>query len=318
MTIRPLAIIVLTVCIAAPLAAQSGRPWIPAKTPDGQPDLQGIWTNPTITPFERPRELAGKEFLTEKEVKELEARAADNRVDRPPQPGDVGAYNQFWFDSGTTIVKSRRTSLVIDPPDGRVPVKSEAEARRDYDLAHVGDSYEHMSLWDRCITRGIPGGMFPAGYNNAYRIVQIPGYVIMFYEMIHSARIIPLDGRPHLSAGVKLWDGDPRGHWEGNTLVVDTTNYNNKGWIATSAATGRIKGITQSEALHVVERFTRVDADTINYEVTIDDPKVYTRPWKVAIPLGRDPNYQIFEYACHEGNEAVGNILRGGRAAEKP
>jgi len=318
MKLRPLALTLLTVCIAAPLAAQSARPWAPPKTPDGQPDLQGVWTNPTITPFERPRELAGKEFLTEKEVKDLEARAAGNRVDRPPQPGDVGAYNQFWFDSGTAVVKSRRTSLVIDPPDGRVPVKPEAEAKRDYDLAHVSDSYEHMSLWDRCITRGIPGGMFPAGYNNAYRIVQIPGYVIIFYEMIHNARIIPLDGRPHLSAGVRLWDGDPRGHWEGNTLVVDTTNYNNKGWIATSAATARIKGIPQSEALHVVERFTRVDAETINYEVTIDDPNVYTRPWKVAIPLNREANYQIFEYACHEGNEAVGNILRAGRAAEKP
>jgi len=135
--------------------------------------------------------------------------------------------------------------------------------------------------------------------------------------MIHNARIIPLDGKPHTSSGVKLWDGDPRGHWEGNTLVVDTTNYNNKGWIATSAATGRIKGIPQSEALHVVERFTRVDADTINYEVTIDDPNIYTRPWKVAIPLNRESNYQIFEYACHEGNEAVTNVLRGGRAAEK-
>ena len=318
MKLHLLGITVLTMFITAPLAAQSAKPWTPPKTPDGQPDLQGVWTNPTITPFERPRELGGKEFLTEKEVKELEARAASNRVDRPPQPGDVGAYNQFWFDSGSSVVKSRRTSLVIDPPDGRAPVKPEAEAKRDYDLAHLADSYEHMSLWDRCITRGVPGGMFPAGYNNAYRIVQIPGYFIILYEMIHNARIIPLDGRPHLSSGVKLWDGDPRGHWEGSTLVVDTTNYNNKGWIATSAATGRIKGIGQSEGLHVVERFTRVDADTINYEVTIDDPNIYTGPWKVAIPLNRESNYQIFEYACHEGNEAVGNILRGGRAAEKP
>jgi len=317
MKLRLLVITVLIAFIEAPLAAQVAKPWTPAKTPDGQPDLQGVWTNPTITPFERPRELAGKEFLTEKEVKDLEARAAGNRVDRPPEPGDVGAYNQFWFDSGTSVVKSRRTSLVVDPPDGRVPVKPEAEARRDYDLAHVADSYQYMSLWDRCITRGIPGGMFPAGYNNAYRIVQIPGYVIIFYEMIHNARIIPLDGKPHISSGVKLWDGDPRGHWEGNTLVVDTTNYNNKGWIATSAATGRIKGIPQSEALHVVERFTRVDAETINYEVTVDDPNIYTRPWKVAIPLSRESNYKIFEYACHEGNEAVANILRGGRAAEK-
>ena len=304
--------------ITAPLGAQTAKPWTPAHTPDGQPDLQGTWTNPTITPFERPPQLAGKEFLTEKEVKELESRAADNRVDRPPQPGDVGAYNQFWFDSGTNVVKSRRTSLVVDPPDGKVPVKPAAEAHRDYALAHIEDSYEYMSIWDRCITRGIPGAMFPAGYNNAYRIVQIPGYVIIFYEMIHNARIIPLDGKPHLNSRVKLWDGDPRGRWEGNTLVVDTTNYNSKGWIATSAATGRIKGIPQSEALHVVERFTRVDTDTINYEVTIDDPNTYTRPWKVAIPLSRDPNYQIFEYACQEGNHAVENILRGGRAAEKP
>jgi hypothetical protein len=304
--------------ITVTLSAQSAKPWNISHTPDGQPDIQGVWTNPTITPFERPPQFAGKEFLTEKEVKELESRAADNRVDRAPQQGDVGSYNQFWFDSGTAVVKSRRTSLVIDPPDGLVPVKPEAEAKRDYDLKHIEDSYEHMSVWDRCITRGIPGAMFPAGYNNAYRIVQIPGYVIIFYEMIHNARMIPIDGRPHLPANVKLWDGDPRGHWEGNTLVVDTTNYNSKGWIGTSAATGRIKGIPQSEALHVVERFTRIDQDTINYEVTINDPNVYTKPWKVAIPLNREPNYQIFEYACQEGNHAVENVLRGGRATDKP
>ena len=318
MKLRLLMFIAVLLFVAATLVAQSPKPWTPARTPDGKPDLQGTWTNPTITPFERPRELAGKEFLTEKEAKDLEARAAGTRVDRPPQPGDVGAYNQFWFDSGTNVVKTRRTSLVIDPPDGRVPVKPEAEAKRDYDLAHLEDSYEYMSLWDRCITRGIPGAMFPAGYNNAYRIVQIPGYVIIFYEMIHNARVIPLVGKPHLPSNVKLWDGDPRGHWDGNTLVVDTTNYNSKGWIATSAASGRIKGIPQSEALHVIERFTRVDQDTINYEVTINDPNIYTRPWKVAIPLSRDSNYQIFEYACQEGNHAIENILRGGRTAEKP
>ncbi len=300
-----------------PLSAQSPRPWALGHTPDGQPDLQGTWTNPTITPFERPSEFADKPFLTEKEVRELEARSAGNRVDRAPAAGDVGNYNQFWFDSGSSVVKSRRTSLVIDPPDGRVPVKPEAEARRDYNAAHITDSYEYMSLWDRCITRGIPGGMFPAGYNNAYQIVQIPGYVVIQYEMIHNARIIPLDGRPHLPSNVKLWDGDSRGHWDGNTLVVDTTNYNSKGWIATNAASGRMKGIPQSEALHVVERFTRVDRDTINYEVSINDPNVYTSPWKVSIPLNRDPEYKIFEYACQEGNHAVENILSGGRAAEK-
>jgi hypothetical protein len=156
--------------------------------------------------------------------------------------------------------------------------------------------------------------MFPAGYNNAYQIVQIPGYVVLLYEMIHEARVIPVDGRPHISQNIRQWNGDSVGHWEGNTLVVDTTNYNGKGWIATSAATGRIKGIHQSRRLHVVERFTRVGEDTIQYEVTIDDPAVYTRPWKVAVPLERDPNYQIFEYACHEGNHAVENVLSAGRA----
>jgi len=302
---------------ATPLSGQSSKAYTQRHTPDGQPDLQGVWTNPTITPFERPVELADKQFLTEKEVAELESRAADNRLDRPPIAGDVGNYNQFWFDSGTKVVSTRRTSLVVEPRDGRVPVKPGAEAKRDYNLAHNADSYEYMSVWDRCITRGVPGGMFPAGYNNAYQILQIPGYVVLLYEMIHEARIIPLDGRPHLAPGVRQWNGDSRGRWDGSTLVVDTTNYNGKGWIATSAATGRIKGIPQSEALHVVERFTRVDADTINYEVTVEDPNVYARPWKVAIPLVRDASYQIFEYACHEGNQAVENVLRGGRALDK-
>jgi len=296
--------------------SSASKAWTAPRTANGQPDLQGIWTNPTITPFERPAELAGKEFLTEKEAAELEGRAAGTRVDRPPGKGDTGSYNQFWFDSGTKVVKTRRTSLVVDPPDGKVPVKPEAEAKRDYNLAHNADSYEYMSLWDRCITRGIPGGMFPAGYNNAYQIVQTPGYVTILYEMIHEARAIPLGSRPHLPSNVRLWNGDPVGHWEGETLVVDTTNFNGKGWIATNASAGRIKGIPQSEAMHLVERFTRVDRDTINYEVTIDDPNVYTRPWKVAVPLTRDPAYRIYEYACHEGNTAVQNILRGGRALD--
>jgi len=280
-------------------------------------DLQGVWTNATITPFERPPELGTKEFYTEDEIRAQETKAAATNVDRKPEAGDVGNYNRFWFDSGTTAVKTHRTSLVIEPKNGRVPLKPEAEAKRDYNAAHNSDSWEYMSVWDRCITRGVPAGMFPAGYNNAYQIQQIPGYVVILYEMIHEARIIPIDGSPHLPASIKLWNGDSRGRWEGNTLVVDTTNYNDKGWIATSASTGRIKGIPQSESLHVVERFTRVDRDTINYEVTIDDPKYFSQPWKVAVPLTRDPEYRIFEYACHEGNHAVENVLSGGRAAEK-
>jgi len=255
--------------------------------------------------------------LTPQEAAELEKQAALNRVDRPPKPGDVGNYNQVWFDSGTNVVSSRQTSLVVEPPDGKVPVRPSAEAKRDFDLAHSAESYEYMSVWDRCITRGVPGGLFPAGYNNAHEIVQSPGYVMIFSEMIHEARIIPLDGRPHLPADVRQWNGDSRGHWEHNTLVVDTTNFNGKGWISTSAAGLRIKGIPQSKALHLVERFTRVSADTINYELTVEDPEVYTKPWKVAMPLTREENYRIYEYACHEGNEAVANILRGGRAVDE-
>src|SRR5438309_5097395 len=311
-----------SVCLAiavmslAPVAGQAQRAavkktaWTPGRTPDGQPGLQGVWTGATITPFERPRELAGKPVLTEDEAAQLEQRAAENRVDKPPAPGDVGAYNQVWFDAGTKVVKTRQTSLVVDPPDGRVPLTPAAEAKRDYNLAHNSDSYENMSVWDRCITRGVPGGMFPAGYNNAYQILQTPGYVVILSEMIHEARVIPVDGRPHLPQSVRQWNGDSRGHWEGNTLVVDTTNYNGKGMTATSGAAARIKGIHESEALHVVERFKRVDANTISYEVTVDDPNVYSAPWKVSLRLTKDANYLIYEYACHEGNYAMEGILR--------
>ena len=308
-------IIVLAVLISA-VSAQAKKTWAPPHTIDGQPDLQGVWTNATITPFERPAQLAGKAYLTEQEAAELEKQSAKSKVDRPPAAGDVGNYNQVWFDAGTKVVGTRQTSLVMEPANGLVPVKPAAEAKRDYDLAHISDSYEHMSVWDRCITRGVPGRMFPAGYNNAYQIVQSPGNIVIMSEMIHDARVIPLDGRAHAPKEVRAWDGDSRGHWEGSTLVVDTTNYNGKGWIATSAATGRIKGIPQSEALHVVERFTRIAEGTIQYEVTIDDPNVYTQPWKVVIPLTRDPEYVLYEYACQEGNQAVENILRGGRAKD--
>ncbi len=299
----------------AAMATSSGKTWS-KRTPDGQPDIQGIWSNATITPFERPVALGNKAFLTEEEAAKAEQRAADNRHDRAPRPGEVGDYNNLWLDSGTQVVKTRQTSLVVDPPDGRVPLTPAAEARRDYNHAHEGDSYVYMSVWDRCITRGVPAGMFPAGYNNAYQIIQTPGQVVIISEMIHDVRVVPIDGGPHPAANVRMWDGDSRGHWEGNTLVVDTTNFNDKGWIATSAATGRVKGIMQTEATHVVERFRRTDADTLSYEVTIEDPNMYTRSWKVAIPFFRDDDYRMYEYACHEGNEAPVLILGGGRAQE--
>jgi hypothetical protein len=293
------------------------RIWTPTRTPDGQPDFQGVWTNATLTPFERQAEFAGKATLTEQEAAAIEKRASENRVDRPPPQGDTGSYNQVFFDSGTTWLPTRQTSLVVEQPDGRVPIKPAAEAQRDYDLAHVADAPEHQTDWERCITRGVPAGMFPAGYDNAYQILQTPGYVVIFSEMIHEARVIPLDGRPHLPKGVRQWNGDSVGHWEGGTLVVDTTNYNGKGMIATAATTGRVRGVHESEALHVVERFKRVDADTISYEVIVDDPNMFTAPWKVSMPLTRDASYTIYEYACHEGNYAMEGILRAGREKEK-
>ncbi len=319
-----LATVVVAVSLAAvPAHGQSQTAetsaWTSPRTPDGQPDLRGLWTNETITPFERPPHLAAKAFLTAEEASEFEEQVARARTedDRAREPGIVGSYNQVWFDSGTKVLSTRQTSLVVDPPDGRVPLRPEAEAKRDDNFARSTDSYEHMSVWDRCISRGVPGSMFPAGYNNAYRILQVPGYVVILYEMIHDARIIPLDGRPHVPGSIRLWMGDARGRWEGDTLVVETSNFHDRGWIASSAAAGRMKGIGTSEALHVVERFTRVDADTIHWEVAIEDPEVYTKPWRVAMPLSRNSDYHIFEYACHEGNYAVANILRGARGQEQ-
>jgi hypothetical protein len=263
-------------------------PWTPRHTPDGQPDLQGIWVNFDNTPFE---------------------------ADAAPRPQTGVNPPAHWADHDSPTSAARR-SMVVDPPSGRVPVLQWAEDKRDYDLAHLEDAPQHETPWVRCITRGVPGGMFPAGYNNGYEIVQIPGYVVIVYEMIHDTRIIPLDGRPHVGSAIRLWNGDPRGRFEGDTLVVETMNFNDKGSIATSAATGRIRGIPHSEQLSIVERFTRVSEDVIEYSVTITDPKVYSAPWTVALPLNRDPNYLMFEYACHEGNLALPNALRAGRVRE--
>jgi hypothetical protein len=321
------------VCALAPIgaAAQSAQPTptssavsdgrsarIPARTPWGDPDLQGIWLNATITPLERPAAFKDKAFLTAEEADILEKQTLRQREEseRTQRPGEVGSYNNVWFDQGTKVVATNRTSLVVEPSDGRVPVRPEAEKIRDANLARNDDSYEFMSVWDRCITRGMPGAMIPAGYNNAYQILQTPGYVVILHEMIHEVRIIPLGRRPHLPSDIKLWMGDSRGHFEGETLVVETTNFNDKAWITTGAATGRIKGIPTSETLRVVERFTRADGDTINYEVTVEDPAMFFRPWTVAMPFLRDQSYQIFEYACHEGNYAMVNILNGARTQD--
>lgn len=307
-----------------PRAGSDGS-WTVPRTPDGRPDLQGIWTNATLTPLERPRALADRAFLTEPEAAALEAQAAGRRAtaddagarQQALARGDIGSYNQFWNDSGSTILPTRQTSLVVDPPDGRVPVRPDAEARRDLALRRSTEHPEFMSLWDRCISRGVPGWIIPAGYNNAYQIVQTPGYVVIHAEMIHDARIIPLDGRAPLPSRLRLLEGDSRGRWEGDTLVVETTNFTNRNWIATSAASGRIKGIPQSTGLAIVERFTRSGPDRIDYEARIEDPAVFTRPWTLAFPLTRDDEYRLYEYACHEGNRAVEGVLRGARYQER-
>jgi hypothetical protein len=274
--------------------------WVAPRTPDGQPDLQGVWTNYNSTPFEtfnssdKPNLYAGD----------------------PEGTGGGTGPSAFPVDAtGRKLLK--RQSLVVEPPSGRVPVMPWAEEKRDFNLARITDSWEYQTAWERCITRGVPGGIFPASYNSGYQIIQAPGYVVIVYEMIHEARIIPLVDGKHLSPAIRLWNGDSRGHWEGNTLVVDITNYNDKGNVATNIATQRIRALPQSEALHVVERFTRVDEGTIDYEVTVDDPKVFTTPWKVAMPLTLEPKHQSFEYACHEGNYALPNTLSAGRAADK-
>src|SRR5262249_35188586 len=290
----------------------STKTWTPRKTPIGDPDLQGVWTSTTTTPFERPAQYGNRLYMTDEEFaqaqKDLERQLqADLRDDVNPNAAANTGPPAHWTERPSRA--SRQTSLVVEPADGRVPVEPWAEAKRDYDAAHSTDSWENMSPWDRCITRGMPGGMFPGGYGNVYQIVQAPGYVALISEMIHDTRIVPLDGRPF--SNIRRWNGESRGHFEGNTLVVETANYNNKGWIATNVASGRLKGIPQSEALHVVEHFTRTDAETIQYEITVDDPNVYTKPWKVAFQFYKDPSAQIFEYACHEGNYAMSNMLSG-------
>ena len=324
--VATVAIVGIMACRPAPAAAQgsasvrSAAPGGATQTADaarttwGDPDLQGIWTNSSITPFERPAALAGTAILTAEQAAALEAETVQQREALDEDLETFTSYNNFWFDAATKVLPSRQTSLVVDPADGRVPFKREAEAMRDYNLANATNSYEQMSVWDRCITRGVPGSMFPAGYNNGYQILQTPEYVVILYEMIHDARVIPITDHPHVGSDIRLWMGDSRGRWDGETLVIDTTNFNGRGWIAPGGAGGRINGIPVGESLHVVERFTRLDAETIQYAVMIEDPEMYTSQWTVAMPLTRDQHHQIFEYACHEGNTSMENVLRGGRA----
>ena len=293
----------------------------PLRLADGHPDLQGIWSYSTLTPLERPRELAGKEFFTEEEAVEYEKSLLEknnrDRRDGGAEADVARAYNDLWYDSGAHVVKTRRTSLVIDPPDGRIPAftpeAERREAARAEDRRRRGgdpaDTWEDRSLGERCLTRGAP--KLPSAYNNHIQIVQSPGYVAILQEMIHEVRIIPVDGRPHAEKNIRQWLGDSVGHWEGDTLVVDTTNYPDT---IVFNAINCCRGAGAN--LHVIERFKRLDADTIDYQYTVDDPTTFTKSWTVAIPMSKTDE-PIYEYACHEGNYGMKNLLSGARAMEK-
>jgi hypothetical protein len=307
----------------APLpAAAQGTRSKPPRTPDGKPSLEGTFTFSTITPLQRPQALAGKETLTAAEAAAFEV-AENTRQNRDlfdPEKGQPSAgypsraeggvlsYNEFWYERGNRMTEDKRTSLVTDPPDGRIPFTVEtrrknAQVSRDL-YAGVANDYEDRSLADRCLM-GFNAGppMTPGAYNNNLQIVQTSSYVVIMTEMVHSARIIPIDGRPH--GTLRQWHGDSRGRWEGDTLVVETANFHRETSLSGSSRDTRL-----------VERFTRVDDDTIKYEFTVSDPNTYTQPWSAMFPLVKTDS-PIYEYACHEGNYAMPNILKGARLQEK-
>ena len=306
-------------------SAPTATKWIPPRTPWGHPDLQGTWDNHSITPLERPARFAGREFLTREEAIELEKEAVRQNAEidsreRAGTAADVGtAYNEFWWDRPTNVVQTLRTSLIIDPPDGKVPplVPGARNRQGETELAHRplratgafesgrgADTWTDRSLWERCITQGLPR-ISSAAYNSNVEIVQSAGYVVISYEMIHESRLVPLDGRPHLDQNVRQYQGDSRGRWDGDTLVVDTTNFSDK---------TNFRGATSG--LHMIERFTRLGPDALRYQVTFEDPTTWTRPW-TAENVWRTSRGRIYEYECHEGNYGMAGILAGAREEEK-
>ena len=292
------------------------------RTAWGDPDLQGVFTFSTITPLQRPDDVAGRAVLTAEEAASFEAETARQRVDRPPRAGDTGTYNRFWVDYGTQVVGDRATSLITDPPDGKLPpLTAAAQARTDAQRAAAGQppaGHEDLSITDRCIMGFNSGPPFvPSAYNNTVQILQTPDHVVILNEMIHDARIVPLDGRPHVGARLRQWIGDARGRWEGDTLVVETTNFSSSRDMTRGVNIWRYTNPGGAVATErVVERFTRAGDGTLRYEFTVDDPGTWTRPWTATFPLvGIDG--EVFEYACHEGNYSAANILAGARADER-
>jgi hypothetical protein len=310
------ATVVLLESPAAQGTSSAGQPGASTRsalrTPWGHPDLQGVWTNSTTTPLERPADLADKAVLTDEERRLRDADVASRvSFDRAGSLPGVGAYNEFWMERGAL---NHRTSLVIDPPDGKIPAMTAAGQARASALAAArkaspAESYETLTAYDRCISRGLPGAMLPGFYNHNYQIVQTRDYVVILVEMIHDVRIVPLDGRPHAGAAIRSWLGDSRGRWDGDTLVIETRNVNDKVF-----ERGVLFGVGSD--LQLTERLRRTGADSMDYQFTVNAPGVYSRPWTVATPMARIDG-PIFEYACHEGNYSVPNILKGARAQEK-
>ena len=300
---------------SAPAAGQE----VP-RTPWGAPDLQGVWDFRTLTPMERPDELEAKDVYTEEEAAAFEARRlAEFAAMDEEEPADiVGNYNQFWFDRGDTVVQTNRTSLVTDPADGRIPALTGAAAARAAALAKVregtgrheptpGGFVEDLGsngLQLRCIM-GFNSGppMTPSAYNNNMQVFQTEDHVVLFTEMVHDARIVPLDGRAQLPGDLRQWSGSSRAHWDGDTLVVETTNFLRE--------TGFMRG-GSTRNLHLTERLTRVGPHTLTYDVTVNDPTTWTRPWSFVVPMQLNPD-PLYEYACHEGNYGLYNILAGAR-----
>jgi hypothetical protein len=352
LALTPVAALALSVLGSMPVAGQTtaapgkatAKTWTPPKTPWGDPDLQGVWPGTAMNgvPMERPKSFGTRAVLTDQEYTQRvlgaeEQSEIDNeefvtdKTKCDPSKGGLGNTEdtcgvggvrigppRYWDERGQP---TRQASLIVDPADGRLPeltadaqkaAAERAAARRARPCSRTAggchDTWEDDSLWDRCITRGLVGSILPGGYDRGNEIVQGPGYAVIRNEMIHEARVVPLNGRPHLSPAIRSWMGDSRGHWEGNTLVVETTNFSGNVPIGNTPT---------SDDLRVTERFTRTDADTLHYQVLVNDPKTWTKPWAMSFPLKHDPKYQVFEYACHEGNYYMYNSLTGARTEEK-
>ncbi len=312
-----LSTLLISVFLAQTLYAQSERsPATSAAgasyTPWGHPDLQGVWDRRTITPLQRPERYADKPFLSADEIIAYEKASAERDDGRPLDSGRAGisVHDPADLDYGTTVLATGQTSLIVDPPDGRIPALTQearariAEQARDSEGRGPADSWLDRSLNERCITWGIPQGMLPQAYNNNMQIVQTPNEVMILIEMVHDVRIVPLDGRPHLPAAITQWHGDPRGHWEGDTLVVESTNFSSK-----------VEFQNSGENQHLVERFTRTGPDTLQYEFTVEDASTWERPWTVSFPMTRGDE-PVYEFACHEGNYGLKYILSAARALE--